>query len=155
MNMFSKITEVMGSFKWIEKSTADFVREGSTKEIIGVRLRVTSAKEDRLQGAVTVYETMMKKMNWVAGDRVRIGVDLDGRRLAIQRCISGGYALSASPKPNASSRELIGESVNATAKFKVDETHDFSKLVSKSKVIPANKCIFETNTIIIDVTDAL
>ena len=155
MNMFSKISEVVSNFKWIEKSTTGTVRVVNTKEITGVRLRVTTANEDRRQGAVTVYETAMRKMNWVAGDRVRIGVDAENGKVAIQRCISGGYALSAAPQGERSSRDMIGESVNSTAKFKIDEDHDFSKMMSTVMIIPADKCSFENNMIIVDISDAL
>lgn len=155
MNMFSKITEAVSGFNWIEKRAERVVRKEGVDEVIGVRLRVTPSRAGAPQGAITVYESIMKKMNWVAGDYVRIGVDMDGGRLAIQRCISGGYALSANPKGNVSSQELKGKSVNCTVKFRTYDGHDFAKLVCKSMSIPAKKCSFETNTVIIDISDSL
>lgn len=50
-------------------------------------------KKAEIQGSIRVSEKAMKKLRWIAGDRVLIG--RDDTHLYIKRVQSGGYSLSA------------------------------------------------------------
>jgi hypothetical protein len=150
MNMFSMITDALAGFKWIEKpSVARSEVSNYARKPVGARIGVTSAKGGRKQGSVTLYEPVMKKMGWVAGDRVRIGVDLAGRRIALQRCLSGGYALSPCPnKDFDSTKDLIGKMVRSRTKFKVEDGDDFAALANESVNIFMDDCVFDDGAVI-------
>ena len=83
MSQINWITPVRGNQKGGQRKADYFFHLASQK---------AGAKARGMQGAIRVSELAMKRLRWIAGDRVMLG--RDDTHVYLKRVQSGGYALS-------------------------------------------------------------
>lgn len=110
------------------------------------RVSTRRAGDDRVQTNITVYESLMRELRWVAGDRIAVGTTDDGD-LAFKRVPAGGYCLS--PQGNFTSEErkkVTGKAVTCNVKFTAD-------IAKRDRVYQRTEILVESDGTVILIQD--
>lgn len=131
------------NFQWIVPT---YTRRGPTGKK-GIRLSISKAGQGREQLVIAIYEDVMRKMRWVIGDRVEVGLDLDAGCLGLRRVPTGGYALSGKGGDKEKSQKLIGTPSKCVTRFTAPE--ELIPVFQPSVVIPPENLTEEDGLLVV------
>lgn len=145
----------ISNFKWLSrKSYQPDAFDGFSGEEPGIRVSktitgITKGGRDRYAGTFTINKEAMKELNLVAGDKIIIGVDTCGRKVAFKKTGDEGYTLSGTgdKKAGLTTAGVRGQQVKSTVKFQA--TKDYLDLVNKAFYVNLSDCEVEGDTVII------
>ena len=103
------------TFTWIEPKRGGN-NVGGNKGT-GVSFNIYKSGKNKPQLSIRIYKDVMKKMRWVAGDRVQVGFDDTKEAVAIRRVPVGGYSASPTVTGIVERKKLIGTTTNVVVKM--------------------------------------
>ena len=104
------------NFKWHAPNRGGNPGKGSHTS--GVYVSINKGGDNKPQLTIRLYSNTMKKMRWVCGDRLQVGIDVENFRIALRRVPSGGYLASASGSTKADRANNIGSSKTSVIKLR-------------------------------------
>ena len=125
----------INDFQWIVPSRSGNGGAGNSK---GARIAVYRSGNAAAQLSIALYADTMKKMRWVVGDRVDVGIDNYSGMLALRRVPQEGYSLTALSIGKKDREKSIGTCVACVVKVKAPQ--DLHGCFSKTSLAP-NDCV--------------
>lgn len=143
--------DVMDSFDWVVMNRKG--KQGRRPDLdSGVYMNINSGGRGDNHLVIRIYTPAMKKMRWVCGDKIQVGFDPIGMRVAMRRVPSGGYTASPAGSTKQDRKANLGKSASATVKLRLDD--DVKFMFSNPSTVHVDKCEDVDGVLIIQVAQS-